>query len=207
MLVLVAGGAALLALAGFGAAPASAVESWCVSGQTLYQARDYAAARDAFNACLEGGDIPQARMADAHHRLGRSHMKLGDHDAALAQFDRALALDESHAQALNSRAWTLLLKGLPEAALPDAEAAKLLAPQDARIADSYAHILAALGRTDEAVAAFGAALTLQNAGQIAKLQDRLRSAGYDAGPSDGVAGAKTREAIAACARDRCIIWE
>lgn len=189
------------------AAPAVGQDAWCVSGQAAYEARDYAAARDAFTACLDGGDIPEASLPDAHHRRGRSAMKLGDHDAALADFDRAVALEETHAQALNSRGWTLLLKGLPEAALPDLEAAKARRPEDARIADSYAHVLAALGRQDDALAAFDAALALQTPQQIAKLQAQLRDAGYDAGPSDGVVGPQTRAALADCVRERCVIWK
>ena len=188
------------------AAPAAAQDTWCVSGQSAYEARDYAAARDAFTACIEGGDVPEAFLTDAHHRRGRSAMKLGDHDAALADFDRAVAFDETHAQALNSRGWTLLLKGLPEAALPDLEAAKALAPDDPGIADSYAHVLAALGRERDALEAFDAAVALQSPQQVAQLQEQLRGAGYDAGPSDGVMGPQTRAALAACIRDRCIIW-
>lgn len=191
----------------FGPSRATAQQAWCVSGQAAYEARDYAAARDAFTACLQGGDVPEAGLPDAHHRRGRSHMKLGDYDAALADFDRAVALDEGHAQALNGRAWTLLIKGMPEAALPDVEAAGALAPEDARIADSYAHVLAALGRESEALAAFERAMQLQDSRQIAKLQGRLRESGYDAGPSDGVVGPRTRAAIAACVRERCIIWQ
>ncbi|MEX0923473.1 MAG: tetratricopeptide repeat protein [Rhodovibrionaceae bacterium] len=201
-----AGSAALLALAG-SAGTAEAQDNWCVSGQAAYQARDYAAAREAFTACLEGGDIAAAQLPDAHHRRGRSHMKLGDHAAALADFDRAVARDETHAQVLNSRAWTLLLMELPEDALPDAEAAKALAPDDARIADSYAHVLSALGRETAARQAFDAALELQTREQIVKFQEHLRAAGYDPGPSDGVAGPGTRAAIAACVRERCIIWK
>lgn len=199
--------AGVLGILGLSAAPASAQDSWCVSGQLAYEARDYAAARDAFTACLDGGDIAEPHLADAHHRRGRSLMKLGNHAAALADYDRALAQDEEHVQALNSRAWTLLLMDLPEDALPDIEAAKALAPEDARIADSYAHVLAALGREAEALAAFDAALALQSPEQIAKLQDRLREAGYDPGPSDGLAGEGTRDAVAACVRARCVIWD
>lgn len=198
-----ASAAALLAFA----TPAAAQQDWCVSGHAAYEARDFAESREAFTACIEGGDVPETVMADALHRRGRSAMKLGEHDAALADFDRALAIDEAHAQALNSRGWTLLLKGLPEEALPDLEAAKALAPSDPRIADSYAHVLAALGRDQDALEAFQAAVELQTPQQIAKLQDRLREAGYDAGPSDGVSGPKTRDALAACVRDRCIIWD
>ena len=189
------------------ATPAAAQQAWCVSGQAAYEERDYAAAREAFTACIEGGDVPEAAMADALHRRGRSAMKLGEHDAALADFDRVLATDETHAQALNSRGWTLLLKDLPEEALPDLEAAKVLAPRDPRIADSYAHVLAALGREQDALRAFFDAVELQTPEQVAKLQGRLREAGYDAGPSDGVSGPKTRDALAACVRDRCIIWD
>lgn len=178
----------------------------CPGADTAYDKLDYDTARQGYTLCIERGQLPEEELPDLFHRRGRSEMKMGDHDAALADFDRALAIDEIHAEALNSRAWVLLLKGLPEGALPDIEAARVLQPADARIADSYAHVLAALGRSDEALKAFELALSLQSRQEIAKLQENLRAAGYDAGPSDGEPGQKTREALAACVRDRCIIW-
>lgn len=197
--------AAFLYILGATTAQAASADA-CPGADTAYDLRDYDTARQGYSLCIERGRLPEEELPDLHHRRGRSQMKLGDYDAALADFDRALAIEENHAQALNSRAWVLLLKGLPEGALPDIEAAQALQPDDARIADSYAHVLAALGRRDEAIAAFDRALELQNGNQIAKLQDNLRAAGYDAGPSDGQPGPKTREALAACVRDRCIIW-
>jgi peptidoglycan hydrolase-like protein with peptidoglycan-binding domain len=42
---------------------------------------------------------------------------------------------------------------------------------------------------------------------VEKIQRKLKEAGYDPGPVDGVYGPRTRSALEACARDACNIWE
>ena len=72
----------------------------------------------------------------------------------------------------------------------------------AAMADAYHR----RGRAHMKLGDLDAAMTLQTPAGVAKTRDHLRAAGYDPGPSDGVYGPLTREALTACVADACNTW-
>jgi Tfp pilus assembly protein PilF len=79
----------------------------------------------------------------------------------LTDFDRALEVQPQTQEALAGRAQANLKKGLAAKALPDVEQALSLDPNDPFARDTRAHILAALGRRNEAIAEYKKALALK----------------------------------------------
>jgi tetratricopeptide (TPR) repeat protein len=180
----------------------------CTRGYSAMQARAYARAIPHLNRCVAAPRLtPQAR-ADAYHQRGRAHMKTGRHGKALADFRAAIRQAPTHAGAHNSAAWTHYLRGEHRRALRYARKARMMAPDNVRVVDTHAHILAALGRTGEAAAAFLRTCTaLHSRDGLAKLQQHLKRAGFDPGPVTGTCTPATRRALAACARAKCRIWK
>ena len=197
----------ILAAGMWAASPAWAGDlTWCNRGDAKADEGSWRQAEKLYGLCITNGELEGAELASAHHRHGRALMKLKRFDQALGAMDAALAADDAHAPAWNTRAWLGLLTDSLEQALSDAERALNLAPDNVRAIDTQAHILAALGRGDEALAAFNRAVSLYDSEGVAKYQNALAAAGYDPGSADGVAGARTHEALAACVADACNLW-
>ena len=196
--------AVLFAMAGFQAQADTAAA--CGEAAELHRSGQFSEAVDRYGDCLKAIDDDPAAVADAYHRRGRAQMKLGDLNAAMTDYDLAIAVAPGHAGAWNSRAWVLYLEGDHETALLAVDQALAFEPESVRSLDTRGHILAALGRDADAMAAFDQAMTLQTPAGVVKTQDHLRAAGYDPGPSDGVYGPLTREALTACVADACNIW-
>jgi len=82
--------------------------------------------------------------------LGSVAMDTKQHNSAEGHFKAALALQPDHAPTLNNLAWVILLQG-KSGALPYAEKADKLAPEQAPFMDTLAAALAAEGQFDKAV--------------------------------------------------------
>ena len=176
----------------------------CDAGVAAYESRDFHTAATAFSECLSAVDSQDTQTL---YQRGRSYMKIGQHDEALADFGAVAALDEAHAGSWNSRAWVLYLREDLPAAMEAADRALELAPEDPRVLDTRAHILAARGDTDAALESFEEGIRFQSSEGIAKIQRQLTQAGIDSGPIDGVYGPQTRSALERCAQQACNIWE
>lgn len=180
----------------------------CNRGDTAMVKRAYAEAVRRYDRCVASVKADPAVHADWLHRRGRAHMKLRHHDAALADFAAARRLKPDHVGAHNSTAWVHYLRGEQATADAMARKARALAPQNVRVVDTHAHILAALGRKREALEAFFLTCeTLHTKDGVAKLQRQLARIGYDPGPATGTCTRKTRGALAACVWHKCTIWK
>ena len=176
----------------------------CDTGVAAYESRDFHTAATALSDCMSAVDTQDTETL---YQRGRSYMKIGRHDEALADFMAVAALDEAHAGSWNSRAWVLYLRDELSAAMEAADRALELAPEDPRILDTRAHILAARGDADAALESFEEGIRFQTSEGIAKIQRQLMQSGIDPGPIDGVYGPRTRSALARCAQEACNIWE
>ena len=136
--------------------------------------------------------------------------RLGDHQGAIADYNRALRLDPNRTYAVigralaqNALAWDHYVNERASEGLALIEAALAQDRRNPDFLDTRAHILAALGRTDDAVETFEAAAGLGDADLVGAYQQALLRHGRNPGPVDGVYGAGTRTALAACVRAGC----
>ena len=180
--------------------------SWCDKGDALMDEDRFRRAEKLYDLCIATDDLTDHELALAHHRRGRAFMKQEQLEDALAAIDQALDADPTYHPAWNTRAWIGLLKNDLIVALDDSRRGIDFSEDNVRVLDTYAHILAALGRHEEAMTAFNRVLALYGPEGIAKYQGALEESGYDPGPADGIAGPATRGALEQCVADACILW-
>lgn len=157
-------------------------------------------------------------MTGAYRGRGDGYYDLDQYQRAIDDYDRALALggldpnDEAETRALRAemqalRAWELYAAGDMVTALGHVDAALSVFAGDPAIIDNRAHILSALGRHVEAVAAFELAMEIGGATFVRRYQEALAGHGYNPGPIDGVYGAGTHTALLACIAAGCrLVW-
>jgi len=148
-------------------------------------------------------------MEDAHFDLISALMAMGAHDDAIAAFQvfQSAKVDDSLGVG-NNLAWELLLAGRYADALRISEAWLAANPQPtnqphhianpqgySQVLDTAGHAYAALGRPDEAAAAFVRAADINPEGVLTTYQQRLRALGFI--PQPGEAGLSA--ALRACA--------
>ncbi|WP_428481938.1 tetratricopeptide repeat protein [Pyruvatibacter mobilis] len=126
------------------------------------------------------------------------------YEESLPDLETALEMEPHNAATLNSMAWTLVTLKRAEDALPYSERALENDNEEASGSlDTYAHILAELGRSDEAVDYFEKAARVGGNGYVRQIQNALIHHGLlDAVPT-GVFDLATREAVRACAQSNC----
>ena len=117
-------------------------------------------------AAIDRGDLEQARMellqlaaqipgsAEAHQRLGKVLQLQGRLNEAETCFRRALQLDPDYVGALIGLGTIEAAKGDPQSALKRFQLAVEIEPHDAEAHFACARQLEAMGRTDEALAAY-----------------------------------------------------
>ena len=157
-------------------------------------------------------------MTGAYRGRGDAFYDLDQFQRAIDDYDRALALgglnaeDAAKTRALRAemqtfRAWELYAAGEMTAALAYVDAALTVMVGNPAVIDNRAHILAALGRHADAIAAFELAMQSGGEGFVHRYQEALAGHGYDPGPIDGVYGAATRTALVACIEAGCrLMW-
>ncbi|HEY1797203.1 MAG TPA: tetratricopeptide repeat protein [Stellaceae bacterium] len=95
----------------------------------------------------------------AYYNRGWARMKKGEQDAAIADFTRAIAIKPDFS-IFNNRAWAQHLKGDDAGGLADAEEAVKLAPKNPFCLGTRGVIYEKLGRRDDAMADYRAALAI-----------------------------------------------
>jgi tetratricopeptide (TPR) repeat protein len=89
-------------------------------------------------------------------------------DGAVADFSAAIKLGPDFFDAYYNRALTYYYAAKPAAGLPDIDKALSLRPKDVDVIESRAMILERLGRTQEAVAGYRAALALDPSAKVSR---------------------------------------
>ena len=82
-------------LAGACKADDAAVTAKFDAANRLYETKDYANAKAAYDQMIKSGPL----SANLYYNRGNAEWKLGDGGAAIADYERALALEPSHPQA------------------------------------------------------------------------------------------------------------
>jgi tetratricopeptide (TPR) repeat protein len=101
----------------------------------------------------------------------------------------------------------LYLMGRNAEALADVDRSLSLDPGEPATIDTRAHVLAALGRPQEALAEFERAIELGGADLVRAYQDALAKHGYYRDAADGVYGPQVRVALVACLEAGCRLLE
>ena len=146
------------------------------------------------------------------------YLDLQEQDRALDDFDRALAVGTlPAADADNLRRWgsyihlerarTLYRQERHADGFPHIDEALAVMPGNPWAFDMRAHLHAAQGRIDDALADFDRAIAAGGDDIVRTYQQALVRHGHFSGPADGVYSASTRAALVACLRAGCRLLE
>lgn len=149
-----------------------------------------------------------------YNNRGSAYTHLGEHRRAIEDYDEALRRDPNYASARYNRgndhnrlAWAQYLEGRNAEALVDVDQALLDRPGYAAALDTRAHVLAALGRSDEATTEFERAIEAGEAKFVRLYQEALVAHGFYHGSINGSYDAETRAALIACLKIACRVLE
>lgn len=145
-----------------------------------------------------------------YNNRGSAYTHLGEHRRAIEDYNEALRRDPNYASARNNRgndlnrlAWALYLEGRNAEALADVDQALLDRPGYAAAFDTRAHVLAALGRSNEALTDFERAIETGEAKFVRLYQEALVAHGFYRGTINGIYDAEVRAALVACLKIAC----
>ena len=156
----------------------------------------------AISAFSEAIDL-DAYFVEALDNRGNAYLSMGELRRGLVDFRAGLEIAPQDAYLLNSLAWALYLDESFEEALPSAQRAAELLPEPF-ILDTLGHILAGLGRAEEAFTAFEQAMALGGTVQIVDYQAALVALGYlPENAVDGNYSEETRQALISCLSEQC----
>lgn len=114
------------------------------------------------------------RLSEAHSLLAVAFDRKGLHEQAKKSYERAIAANESDAQALNNLGYSLYLSGNYRAAVDRLKRAARLAPDDARVLNNLGLAQCRLGKYEDAYRSFARADgEFQGHANVAMLLERL----------------------------------
>ncbi len=181
------------------------VSGWCPDGQKAFSAGKFEEANVALNSCLYSPPENPAEASQGYYLRGETYMDAMDYQAAISDFDKAVELDPDNANAWRSKAWAHYKR---DELHPAVTAITMSIEIDAQNTESHhvhAQILTAMGRTGQAMDAYDLAYSFEDRRKVQALQSALADQGFGVGSSDGVYGARTRDALKACIAAGCII--
>lgn len=171
------------------------------AGNTHFMAQRYTEAVAAYSRALEA----MPRDARAYKHRGLAHAKLGNSQQAHTDLSKAIEFDPQDAIAYNQRGILSFAAGNAAAALQDFTQAIALQPQLAEAYNNRGIIqrqrgdYRQAGQDFERAVQLGMALATQHRqvlrDEARQAQERLRSAGFNAGTADGVPGQQTITAL------------
>lgn len=134
--------------------------------------------------------------------IGLVHLAKEDQDAAISAFSQALAVEPDYVRALNNRAVARIAVGRLSAAIEDLDRALMLDANDADIWNNRANLHCEMGDVDNA---YRDRLQALYAGRFsaASAQSGMKKTGFYDGPSDGIWGPDSEDALLAWTKGGC----
>jgi TonB family protein len=172
-----------------------------LAGNAYVNLQKYPEAVAAFTRAMERAphDAPSVR------NRGIAYTHLGAYQQALNDLNKALELDPQDAVAYNHRGIASYALGNPQQAIASFDKALELQPKLAEAYNNRGIVLHMLGNYRQASKDFDSAVQLGMAlaaqhlqvlrDEILKAQERLRQAGINPGPADGIPGQQTMAAL------------
>lgn len=175
-------------------------------GTTRYRQKKYDLAVKDLTRAIE----LNPKRSGAHNNRGRAYHMQRKYALAVKDFDRALRLrpgnkrtTRNRGDAFNGLAWDAYKAGKLELALAHADSSLRDRHDGAAAYDTRAHVLAALGRIDDAMADFERAIKLDGSVRVAKYQRALKDAGHWPDKIDAKLTDAFRKALRACLTAGC----
>jgi len=128
---------------------------WCIGPNTSYK-QNIAGC----TALIQSGQITSPYLGLVYFKRGNAYLRTRQYDQAIDDFTAAITLEQSP-WAFDGRASANHVEGRDEQALPDADRAVALGPGNVHFLETRAAIFEKLGRRDEAVADYLAALKIE----------------------------------------------
>ncbi len=173
-------------------------------GVNHFDRGDFDLALQDFNAALK----LNPNSGDAYLERSMTYRNQGDYARAIADYDKALEFLPGDPTVLNNRAWAHYAQGENQVALADIEQAMAIANEHPGVLDTYGHVLAAVGRQEDAVQAFRKAMEHGGASQVAHYQRLLREKhGFVTLRTDGATAEETLTVIVECLDRGCRLNE
>lgn len=172
----------------------------------------YDALKQYWQAIQDYDDALELNPKDSEvlYNRGITYYHLKEFRLAIADYNATLRLDPLNESAIHNRgnaynelAWSQYLQGQDADALVNVERALAQNPRNLAILDTRAHVLAALGRMDDAYALFDQIVSAADADRVKEYQRAFKRHGHYAGPIDGVYSSSVRQALHACLNDGC----
>lgn len=178
-------------------------EAYNTRGFVLDQLGRGAMAREDYDRALT---IDPGLVLALNNRGYQSYLA-GDYASAVGDLTAAVAGDQVNPQRYVNLALALIkLGGSAGRALEITDMGLGLAPDAANLHDVRGQALAALGRTEEALAAHERAIELAGSELVLAYQKQLAAYGYSNVTPSGRYDAATRGALVACIGEACDLW-
>ncbi len=152
--------------------------------------------------------------ATAYNNLGWTYFNLGEFRLAMQNYNYAIRLDPGNdivrsnlAIAQNGLAWKLYSTGHAAEGLPYVDQSLDWSPNTVPFINTRAHIYAAVGRAQDALAEFERAMQVGGADAVQFYEEALARRGYNPGTIDGHYRDQTRSALQACLEAGCRLVE
>jgi tetratricopeptide (TPR) repeat protein len=149
-------------------------------------------------------------FTDAYNNRGSTRAGLEQYEGAVQDFKKVIALDpndrfaiENLGKAYAKLAWSQYLANDLPGTLRNIESAIAADTRFAVHFDDYGHVLAAVGRSENAVDAFERAVQIGGSAYAKLYQQALRRHGYYRGTIDGSFGRPVLRALRRCIDKRC----
>jgi tetratricopeptide (TPR) repeat protein len=154
---------------------------------------------DSCTAVIERGGRSSKQLAITYKSRGAAYFSTGDYSRAIQDYDQAIKLNSRYSEAFDNRCWALATVNKPGDALKDCKESLRLRPNFAPTLETLGLVYLKLGRFDNAITTYSAALQVNPKSAYAlygRGMAKLKTGATAAGQAD-IAASKAIKDVAA----------